>query len=191
MAVVEKLFNQFLDSKSPEFIHMDPSVVRVCQERFKIGMEKGDLPTDLLDGLQSIVKERLVSLLNEYFASKEFYTACRKHSGFLWRVIKLSRLSFVVCSELLEKVFGPRIDMCNRGDLACVPNFSQQNYERFREMYRRYNEHLLRLKGNLHIIAYLTKETCVRESMRESHASSRPIGQPGVAGLEGNARKNY
>jgi len=156
-------------------------------------VENGELPLDLLDGLEAVVKERLISLLPEYFESKEFYAACRKHSGFLWRVIKLSRLAYVVCSLLLDKVFKPLLDIAERGDLACVPNFSKQNAERFYEMYRRYNEHLMRLKGNLHVIGYLTKEACTRESLRETHAHNRPVGYDasGVGALEGKARKNY
>ena len=37
MVVVEKLLRRFLDSESPEYIHMDPSMVRSCQVGHNLG----------------------------------------------------------------------------------------------------------------------------------------------------------
>lgn len=189
-SVVDRLFNIFLDSQSPDFIHMDPYTVRTCQQRYRESQEKGELPSDLLENMEAFVKERMQSLLPSFFESKEFYTACKKPYGVLWRVVKLSRLSYGVCSTLLNKVMGSLLDISDNGHLSCVPHLSPQNCERFRSMSHRLNRHLLRLRRNLHIIGYLTKEACVRETMRETHASTA-LGGEAIHRLEGKARKNY
>ena len=190
VVLAQSLFHQFLDNQSPEFIHMDPSLVRECQEKYSKGMQDGEMPTDLLAGMEAFVKEKLQVVLLDYFVSKEFYTACRKPNGFLWRIIKLSSLSYKVCSLLLEKVIRPLLEMCRNGDLNCVPHLSQHNLERFESMFSRFESHFVRLKTSLHLIGYMSKEACIRETLREAH-TSHALEKQGAWELEGNARKNY
>jgi len=169
--IIEKLFNQFIDVQSPDYIQLDPCAVAVCQERYRVGLEKEDLPTDLLKELEDCVQAKLEALLPDYFQSKEYYSACRKPNGFLWRVIKLSRLSYTSCCLLLIRVTGPLLMMFDNGDLDCVPHFSRVNRQRFQAMCQALEKHLFSLKEKLHVIGYSCKEMCTRETIRESHAT--------------------
>jgi len=191
LKIVEKVFNMFLDSQSPDYVHMDPNTIRTCQKRLEAGRESGQLPTDLLEQMENFVKEKFQVVLRAFFESKEYYFACRKPNGLLWRVTRVSRLSYSTCSLLLDKVMGSLLELADSGDLTCVPHLSSQNRERFRAMAHNLNRHLLQLRSNIHVVAYLTKEACMRETMRESHAASHAIGDPGISQLEGNAWKNY
>jgi len=165
-------------------------MVHQCQEKYTIGMLQDELPADLLTGLENFVKKKLETILLDYFGSKEFYTACRKPNGFLWRVIKLSRLSYHICLHLLAEVIDPLLDMCRNGDLSYVPHLSQHNIDRFQSMCQRFEQYFVKLKTAFHVIGYISKEMCVRETTREAHANTA-AGQYNVKRLEGTKWKNY
>jgi len=188
MMLAEKIFSQFLDSHSPDFVHLEPAKVRSCMENYRIGAENGNLPSTMFCELEALVTEKLEALLPEFFTSREFYAAGKKHTGFLWRVIKLSRLSYDVCSLLLANVIEPLVHMCDREDLKCVPHFSPSNLEHFYRICYKFNDNLRILKSRLHVISYLSKEICLRESIRESHAD-RALDAAKILGS--TSRKNY
>jgi len=175
--VADKIFRQFLDNQSLDYIQMDPAVVRACREKFVAAMEGGDLPPTLFDELRLYVNHKLEDTLADYYTSREFYAACRKHNGFLWRVIKLSRVTYDLCLLLLTKVTGPLLEMGGKGDLKCVPHFPEHSRARFLLMCQRFDQELMRLKTAIHTIGYLSKEVCMREKIREG--SGKPALPPG------------
>jgi len=189
VVLAEKLYNRFLDSQSPELIHTDPLLIRSYLERYRQGMEQGDMPNDLFDDLMDFVKERLEELLPEYFASKDFHQACRKYTGFLWRIIKLSRLAYRLCSLLLDKVMAPLLLLFESDQLSCVPNLSPHSFKRFHEMSQLFNDYIHKLKRRLNLIGYLSKEMCMRETIRESHAT-RALHTGVQTGEAGSQRTN-
>lgn len=171
VVTVEKIMQKFLDASSPDLIQINPSLVRAFRDRYKTAMHDGDLPNDLFEDMTVFVLAKLEGILPDYFVSREFYVACRKQNGFLWRVIKLSRLIYGLSGDILEKVINPLLDIGDKDEWGCVPHITQNHHDKFRTMCVQYKVDLERLQKSIHIIGYLVKEHCMRETLRESHAS--------------------
>lgn len=48
--------------------------------------------------------QEMRGLLPGFYKSEDYYAACRKPDGFLWRVTKLCRVVYTLSARLLDKV---------------------------------------------------------------------------------------
>ncbi|GAB5032884.1 potassium channel skor-like [Nannochloropsis oceanica] len=184
--IASLILERYLDAKSADRVHFHPMQVIEVRERFQAALKKQVFPADLFAAFRASVAEKMEELLSGYFESDFYYRACRQPNGFLWRVMKLSRLIYGMCDQTLEQVIDPFLALCDRDVLACVPHYSLMNRQAFRDDFVKLKSHITSLQPVLHIVGYKCKHDAMRESIKE-----RREKHGGLAAMTGGAGGKY
>ncbi|TFJ86293.1 hypothetical protein NSK_002501 [Nannochloropsis salina CCMP1776] len=173
------IVERFLDAKSSDRVHFHPTQVGLVKERLLAAFPGKVFPVDLLEPFRASVVEKMEELLPDYFKSDFYYRACRQPNGFLWRVMKLSRLLHGLCNQILVDVINPFLKLCNRDALACVPHYSKSNRQAFREEFVKLKINITSLQPVLHIVGYKSKHDAMQECIKERREKRTGTGGTG------------
>lgn len=160
------IIERFLSAKSTEQIHFHPEHVRDCKATFMSSLQSRELPADLFKPFELIVTDKLVVLIDEYFTSDHFYSAAAQPNGYLWRVLKMSRLSYSVTEQMMRDVINPFLDLYEKDALATVPHYSLTSREALGKEFVRFQGYMEDLKNKLRVIAYMAKQNSQRDQQK-------------------------
>lgn len=167
------IIERFLSAKSTEQIHFHPEHVRDCKAMYMSSLQSRELPSDLFKPFELIVTEKLTVLIEEYFTSQHYHSAAAQPNGYLWRVLKMTRVSYSITEQMMRDVINPFLDLCEKDALATVPHYSLTSREVLRKEFMRFQTYMEDLKNKLRVIAYMAKQNSQREQQKEKRGAHK------------------
>jgi hypothetical protein len=159
---------RYLDQRSAERINFKPSEVRAAKEAYAEAKRAQDIPSDLFEPFRVSALAMMEEQLPHYHASEFYLNACARPNGFMWRVVKLSRVILELCDRVMREVVQPFLEVSDTGEgLGLVPNYSAQCAAAFRADIVKLRSQVGMLRQMLNATGYIAARESRRIALRE------------------------